>query len=187
VVAEPVQWLSDTEQHLWRRLLGVERRLQERLDQELREAHNLSLGDYAVLVHLSEAPHQELRMSELADEIVLSRSGLTRRVDGLVKEGLVTRRACPADKRGSYAQLTPAGVDLLRIAAPTHVSGVRRYLIDAIGSLSLASLADGLCRIENALGRASAPADEFGSRSVWLGAGDKGSAPLDPGGRATCD
>jgi DNA-binding MarR family transcriptional regulator len=149
VVVDPVLWLTDEEQQVWRRLLVVECRLRERLDQELRTSHGLSLNDYEVLVHLSEAAGGSLRMSDLADRLLISRSGLTRRVDGLVRDGWVIRRACPKDGRGSLAELTPAGLELLRAAAPTHVAGVRRYLIDALDSLEGLSL--GLARIEQAL------------------------------------
>jgi DNA-binding MarR family transcriptional regulator len=76
---------------------------------------------------------------------------MTRRVDGLVRQGLVVRRACAADGRGSFAQLTEAGVRLMAEAAPTHVAGVRRYLVDAIGPGGLGGLADGLALIENSL------------------------------------
>lgn len=145
-----VLWLTEMEQEVWRRLLAVESRLRDRLDSELRSAHDLSLGDYAVLVHLSEAPGQALRMSELADRLAISRSGLTRRVDAMERRGLVRRRACPDDGRGSMAELTPAGFRLLQKSAPTHVSGVRRYLVDALGDLR--GLAGGLARIEEALG-----------------------------------
>lgn len=144
-----VRWLSDEEQRLWRRLLCVESRLHERLDRELREAHDLSLADYAVLVHLAEAGTQGLRMSELADRLLLSRSGLTRRIDGLVRSGLVSRRACPSDGRGAMALLTGLGARRLAEAAPTHVAGVRRYLLDVLGDLS--GLAAGLEKIERAL------------------------------------
>jgi DNA-binding MarR family transcriptional regulator len=149
VVVEPTLWLTDAEQQVWRRLLAVECRLRERLDQDLRTAHGLSLNDYEVLVHLSEEPDGSVRMSDLADRLLISRSGLTRRVDGLVRDGWVARRACPKDGRGSLAELTPAGLELLRESAPTHVAGVRRYLIDALGNLD--GLASGLARIERAL------------------------------------
>jgi len=150
VVVEPALWLADNEQQVWRRLLAVECRLRDRLDHDLRTSHGLSLNDYGVLVHLSEAPDGSLRMSELAERLLISRSGLTRRVDGLVRDGWVVRRACPKDGRGSLAELTPAGLELLQESAPTHVAGVRRYLIDALGSLE--DLDRGLARIEQALG-----------------------------------
>jgi DNA-binding MarR family transcriptional regulator len=149
VTVEPVLWLSENEQAVWRRLLAVESRLRDRLDSELRSAHDVSLGDYAVLVNLSEAPGHALRMSELADRLVISRSGLTRRVDAMERRGLVQRKPCPDDGRGSMAELTPAGFDLLRQSAPTHVAGVRRYLVDVLDDLG--GLAQGLSRIEEAL------------------------------------
>lgn len=134
-------------------MLAVESRLRDRLDGELRDAHNLSLGDYDVLVHLSEAPGRCLRMSELADRLLLSRSGLTRRVDGLVREGWVVRKACPDDRRGSLAQLTDLGFEVLKHAAVTHVAGVRRYLVDALGPIGgMAALGRGIEQLEQALG-----------------------------------
>ncbi len=136
---------------MWRQLLCVESHLQDRLDQELKEAHKVSLAEYGVLVHLSEAGPEGLRMSELADRLLLSRSGLTRRIDAMVRAGLVERRSCPADGRGAMASLTGDGAARLAEAAPTHVTGVRRYLIDAVGP-DLGPLAAGLERIQHALG-----------------------------------
>jgi DNA-binding MarR family transcriptional regulator len=155
VVTESVEWLTDTEQQVWRRLLSVECRVKERLDRELRDGAGLTLGEYEVLVHLSEAPGTALRMSELASRLLLSRSGLTRRVDGLVQAALVARQPCDDDGRGAMAVLTPNGLAALRRAAPIHVRGVRRYLIDPIGASGgpdgLAGLARGLERIEEML------------------------------------
>ena len=148
-MSEEVPWLSSEEQALWRRLLEVECRLRDRLDHQLQAAHGLCLGDYAVLVHLSEAPGGALRMSELAERVHLSRSGLTRLVDGLVRRGFVDRSVFPGDARGLLAALTPAGAELLGAAAPTHVAGVRRCLLDAIGDVS--GLAAGLSAISAAL------------------------------------
>lgn len=140
--------------------MAVEARLRDLLDRELRAAHGLTLADYGVLVHLSESGPEGLRMSDLAELLVLSRSGLTRRVDSLERAGLVTRRACPADGRGAMAALTPCGRDRLAAAAPTHVAGVRRHLIGPIGDLG--GLAAGLERIEATLGDRPA-ADRCGS------------------------
>jgi DNA-binding MarR family transcriptional regulator len=147
-----VAWLSDSEQAIWRRLLSVESRLQDRLDQELRAGHRLTLAEYGVLVNLSESGPDGLRMSDLAERLLLSRSGLTRRIDAMVRRGLVTRRSCPADGRGSMAQLTDEGAARLEEAAPTHVAGVRRYLIDVLAG-SLEALDAGLDRLEGALGQ----------------------------------
>jgi DNA-binding MarR family transcriptional regulator len=156
-----VQWLSDEELSVWRRLLGVETHLQERLDLELRAAHQLTLNEYGVLVHLSEAAPCGLRMSELADRLLLSRSGLTRRIDGMARAGLVERRSCPADGRGAMALLTTSGATRLAQAAPTHVAGVRRYLIDPLAG-DLSGLASGLERVEDALGGARLAAGTCG-------------------------
>lgn len=146
---ETVEWLSETEQAAWRQLLLVQSELRERLDSELRSAHGLSLGDYGVLVHLAEAGPGGLRMSELAERILLSRSGLTRRIDTLTRHGLVARQPCPDDGRGAMALLTPAGAEKLAAAAPTHVAGVRRYLIDVLTDLD--GLRTGLELVQAAL------------------------------------
>ncbi|HET9076571.1 MAG TPA: MarR family transcriptional regulator [Acidimicrobiales bacterium] len=147
-----VRWLTAEEQQVWRRLLSVESRLRDRLDRDLREAHALTLGEYEVLVHLSEAGPTGVRMSDLAELLLLSRSGLTRRIDSLVRAGLVARRSCPVDGRGSMAELTVGGRSRLAEAAPTHVAGVRRYLIDVLGG-HIEGLAGGLSRVEEALDR----------------------------------
>ena len=110
------------------------------LDAELEAAHGMSLGEYAVLVELSEAPEQRLRMTDLAGRLHLSPSGLTSRFDRLGRQGLVTREACPTDRRAVYAGLTPAGLQRLEDAAPDHVAGVRRLLIDRLDEAQLDQL-----------------------------------------------
>ena len=155
VVAEPIEWLTPGEQQVWRQLLAADCRVRERLDRELRVGAGITLGEYEVLVHLSEAPTQALRMSDLAERLFLSRSGLTRRIDGLVQAGVVARRPCEDDGRGALAALTPTGFGLLQQAAPIHVAGVRRYVIGPVagsdGPAALARLAQGLARVERAL------------------------------------
>ena len=146
-------WLSEADQDLWRRLLVVECKLRDCLDHELRELHGISLGDYDVLVHLAEAAGGSLRMSELADRVLLSRSGITRRLDRLITGGLVSRLPCVDDRRGALAHITDDGRFRLAEAAPTHVAGVRRYLVDPLGGL--AGLAPGLDRIEKAVDSAN--------------------------------
>jgi DNA-binding MarR family transcriptional regulator len=146
-------WLDDDQQRVWRDLLAVHSRVIDRLDDELQVAHGLALADYDVLVQLSEAPDTSLRMSDLATRLQLSPSGLTRRVDSLSRRNLVVRRACSSDGRGSFAVLTPAGQELLEEAAPTHVAGVRTYVIDTLTGSSLERLAAGLAAIEAALDR----------------------------------
>ena len=97
-------------------MISVHARLLGRLDAELQAACHISLGEFEVLVLLSEAPEEALRMAELAERLVVSPSGLTRRVDKLARDGLVGRRPCPSDRRGSFAALTPDGRDALRRA-----------------------------------------------------------------------
>lgn len=137
-------WLEPEEMRAWRALMAVQGRLMARLDEDLVAGHGLPLADYEVLVHLSEEPSGALRMSQLAELTAVSRSGLTRRVDGLVAQGLVCRRPCPHDRRGTMAALTASGAQRLAQAAPTHVAGVRRYLIDLLTSDQLRSLGEAL-------------------------------------------
>src|SRR5262245_886645 len=126
------QWLSDPEQRAWRALLNTTSGLLATLDRELQSAHGLSLPEYEVLVLLDEAGEGGIRMSELAQRLLLSPSGLTRRIDGLDKRRLVRRDACPSDRRVFYAVLTPLGRTKLEQAAPTHVAGVRAHFVDRL-------------------------------------------------------
>lgn len=145
------RWLDVTEQQAWRTLIEVHSRLVAQLDAELQAGHDISLPDYEVLVHLSEAPGGELRMAELAGRLLLSPSGLTRRLDGLVADGIVERKACPSDRRGSLAVLTPRGRALLEEAAPTHVEGVRRFVIEPLSREQLLDLSEALGQIGRTL------------------------------------
>ena len=127
----------------WEAFLRASIRLMERLDAEL-EGHGLSLADYEILVHLSAEPSGELRMTELAARTLVSRSGLTRRLDRLVLSGLVERRSCPTDRRGVFAVLTETGRRRLEASAPTHVDGVRRHFISQLHGQDLHTLAASL-------------------------------------------
>jgi DNA-binding MarR family transcriptional regulator len=138
------RWLDDDEQMAWRTLLRHSVLLLDRLDAELRAEHDIGLADYEILVQLSEAPDRRVRMSELADRALVSRSRLTHRIDRLASDGLVTRAPCPTDRRGLYAVLSDEGAALLEQAAPTHVAGVRRYLIDALDPATLLAITDEL-------------------------------------------
>src|SRR4051794_31135274 len=100
------RWLREDEMRAWRAFLAASALLSRRLDQQLREDSGLSHPQYEVLVHLSDAPDGALRMSDLADRLVHSPSGLTYQVTQLVKAGLVPRRSCPSDERSVYAILT---------------------------------------------------------------------------------
>ena len=142
------RWLSDSEMRAWRAFIGNAVALLAVLDNELEARHGMSLGDYEVLVHLSEAPGNTLRMHDLAARLHLSPSGITRRIDGLVRAGWVERRQCPTDRRGSNAVLTAAGSETLRAVAPTHVTGVRTHFIDRLSERELADLASALSALE---------------------------------------
>src|SRR5512135_1416471 len=98
-MSEEPRWLTEPEQRAWRALMATTIALLATLDNELQAAHGMSLGDYEVLVVLSEAPGEMLRMSDLAARLHLSPSGMTRRIDGLVRCGLVERRQCATDRR----------------------------------------------------------------------------------------
>ncbi len=124
----------------WRAFLRAHARVMRVLEAELQFEQQLALADYDVLVQLSEARPDGLRMSELADSVLLSRSGLTRLVDRLVTAGYVDRRPCPDDARGRMAVLTPAGLARLREAAPTHLRGVRTHVISRLSPDELAVL-----------------------------------------------
>src|SRR3954465_15050755 len=100
--------LTPLELGAWRELLHVHAVLTRELDEELRRAHGLPLTSYDVLVSLESASDRQMRMSELADAVLLSRSGLTRLVERLEREGLLSRADCPGDARGSFAVLTDA-------------------------------------------------------------------------------
>lgn len=99
------------------------------LETELAEARELPLASYDVLVQLSEAPKRRLRMTELAERVLLSRSGLTRLVDRLEREGLVCREPCPDDARGLFAVATERGINRLRDASLVHLDGVVRHFV----------------------------------------------------------
>ena len=136
-------WLAEPEMLAWQAFLRASIRLMERLDAEL-GPHGLSLADYEILVHLAAEPTAELRMTELAARTLVSRSGLTRRLDRLVESGLVARRSCPTDRRGVLAVLTPEGRGRLEESAPTHVAGVRRHFLSQLGGQDLRALTESL-------------------------------------------
>lgn len=116
--------LTEAQSLAWRSFLRAHAQISRVLESELVAAHDLPLASYDVLVQLSEAPGRGLRMTELAERVLLSRSGLTRLIDRLERDGLVARQACPSDLRGTHAVLTDRGLARLREAWPTHLAGV---------------------------------------------------------------
>ena len=124
----------------WRTFLRAHAQVVRRLERELAEEGDMALTDYDVLVQLAGADQRRLRMSELADRLLLSRSGVTRLVDRLVARGLVERVMCDDDRRGQWAALTNTGIRRLRAAAPTHLRGVAEHFLDRLTIDELASL-----------------------------------------------
>ncbi len=124
------RWLSDAEQQTWRAWLEVMRLLPVKLEDRMHERHDLNFTDYQVLVELSESEENRLRMTELANRTLLSKSRLSHQIGRMEKVGLVERQDCPSDRRGAFAVITERGWDVLRSAAPGHVEDVREMFID---------------------------------------------------------
>jgi DNA-binding MarR family transcriptional regulator len=139
--------LSDAQMLAWRRFLRAHALVTRRLEGDLLTEQNLPLASYDVLVQLVEAPARRLRMSELAERVLLSRSGLTRLVDRLEREGLVRREACEDDARGLFTVLTDDGVARLRAATPTHLRGVAEHAVGRLDDSEAAQLSTLLDRM----------------------------------------
>jgi DNA-binding MarR family transcriptional regulator len=139
--------LSPAELSTWRTFLRAHAQVIRRLEHDLVAEHDLPLASYDVLVQLSEAPDRSLRMTELAERVLLSRSGLTRLVDRLEREGLVARQACKSDARGTLAVLTDGGRDRLREAWPTHLQGVVDRFVGRLSADELQTLGTLLGRL----------------------------------------
>lgn len=148
-MGEP-RWLDETEMTAWRRYVETIGDLATAIEADL-APHGLSAGDYQVLVFLSEAEGRRMRMCDLADRLRLSPSGLTRRLDGLVRDGLVRREPAVDDKRVMLAVLTDSGMTRLEGAAPDHVESVRRHLLDHLDRQQVEAMADLFTTIERTL------------------------------------
>lgn len=142
-----IQWLNDVEMRAWRSILSAHSQLYNQLDEELLKAHGITFAEYEVLVHTSEGAGGSVRMASLAEAALVSRSGLTRRVQHLVAVGLLERRRCKEDKRGTFAVLTPLGWEKLRAAAVTHIRGVREHMISKLSHSELEALACALGKV----------------------------------------
>lgn len=152
-------WLNDIEMSAWRAFIETTGDLQNALERDL-AAVGLTMGDYQVLVYLSEAEERSMRMCDLADILQLSPSGLTRRLDGLVKSNHVERRPSKQDGRVMMAVLTDDGQALLADAAPHHVASVRRNIFDHLDVEQTKAMAGIFNAIAAGLAADSAPAAE---------------------------
>jgi DNA-binding MarR family transcriptional regulator len=139
------------EEKSWRAFLHASTRITSLLDDEMREAHGERLSDFDVLSNLAEAPSRQMRMSELADQSLFSRSRLSYTVSQLESRGLVSRMRHQSDGRGVTASLTSAGVALYRRLAVTHVKGIRRHFLDPTSAGSRLELTAALAPILDGL------------------------------------
>ena len=143
--------LDDDEEKLWRALQRVTIALPRVLDDDLLRSTGLSLTEYAVLMNLSEAPEQELRMTELASATALSASRITRVVDQLQSRGLAHKRKCEEDGRSNIASLTVEGFERLQAAYPTHLASARRHVIGHLDPRTTKRLAEVLAKVAEEL------------------------------------
>ena len=133
-------WLDHDEQHSWRAFIIGTQLLMDRLDRDLRLDHGVSLAEYEILVRLSESPGNRMRMALLADALCHSRSRVTHTVARMERAGLLARSQSSDDGRGVEALMSPAGQKVLTDAAPSHVEGVRRNLVDVASGEDFAAL-----------------------------------------------
>lgn len=136
--------LTDLELDAWQALLHAHAEITKRLDAELRDEHDIGLGDYDVLIRLARVPGAQLKMTELARRAMLSPSSLTRVVDRLVERQLIVRDRSAADSRVVHARLTDAGRTRARAAARTHLRGIRSHFSGHLSDEQLRAVADAL-------------------------------------------
>ena len=131
----------------WRAFLQAHAKLIRVLEREMQEEQELPLSWYDILAHLDGAADGRLRMQELAESVLLSRSGLTRLVDRMAKSGLVSRAPCPNDRRGTYAVITPQGRTTLQKAMPGHLRGVERHFLNRLDDADIQALDRSLSKV----------------------------------------
>ena len=132
--------LDEEELAAWRGMLRAHAELVRELDSELARDHDMPLSSYEVLLYLNDSDEGRMRMSELADSVLLSRSGLTRLVDRLERQGLLKRERCESDARGLFAEITPEGRKVFAAARKTHLDGVRRVFLSRFSRDELRTL-----------------------------------------------
>lgn len=154
-VDEP-RWLDEHEARMWRAFLEMRRNLDAMTERQLADA-GLSSADYSLLVPLSEAPGEVLRARELGQTVAWDRSRLSHQLRRMEERGLISRFGCPTDARGTMVQLTDAGRAAVESAAPGHVTTVRQYFVDLLGSDELDVLTDVFTRVRDAAAAEGAP------------------------------
>ena len=146
------RWLTAAEQRAWRSYLSATQGLFDHMERDLHNRAGLSQADYEILVRLSEAPGRRLRMSDLSNETLFSRSRLSHAIKRLAGLGWIAREECPEDRRGAFAVLTETGFSALEAAAPGHVDMVRRLVFDALTPGELEGFASACLKIARAVG-----------------------------------
>ncbi len=154
----------------WRSLLEAHAAVTDLLERELDQELGLALSKFEVLLKLADAPGGRMRMLELADSVLLSKSGLSRLVDRMEESGLVRREGCPPDRRGKFAVLTDEGRRVLRRAAPVHLRGIQEHFASHLDGDEVRVLA-GLLGKVNAAARASGGGRECPSETLQSAAG----------------
>jgi DNA-binding MarR family transcriptional regulator len=145
------RWLDETEMAAWRAFLSTSHLLERRIEEQLKAAAGLTHPQYEILVRLADAPDRQMRMTELARGVVVSKSALTYQITQLVRAGLVERATCPSDDRGVLAVLTDAGARCLERIAPGHLEVVRAFLIDRLTRGELETMTAAMLKTEQAL------------------------------------
>ncbi len=140
------RWLNEVEMKAWRGFVTTSPDLMNAIERDLAE-FGLDAGDYQLLAMLSEAPDHRLKMCDLADTLRLSRSGLTRRMDGVVKAKYVERLQDKHDRRVSFAHLTAKGYEFLQKVAPLHLKDVRSRMIDLLSESEIKALGSAFAKI----------------------------------------
>ncbi|WP_329104016.1 MarR family winged helix-turn-helix transcriptional regulator [Micromonospora sp. NBC_01699] len=142
MAANGERWLSEREQRAWRSFITMQMELQSRLNRQLLADTGLSESDYAVLVHLSEAPGMRLRIFQLRAHLQWEKTRLTHHLGRMARRGLVEREPCVTDPRGAFILITDTGLQEITRAAPKHVSHVRRWVVDVLTPEQLDALAE---------------------------------------------
>ena len=136
------RWLTEEEQRAWRGLLRMTSQLNARMNRQLQDEYGISLADYDVLVVLSEAPGERLRVFEVADALAWEQSRVSHQLARMQRRGLIAREGCATDARGAFAVLTAAGRAAIERAAPAHVEQVRQLVFDGLSHDQLTALTE---------------------------------------------